>query len=122
MLKNLTKILIVIFTLVSFNVNAQPYWTQKAVQCSTPQDLFAMLDKIESLPVFGAVTVVTSNGIKFDQVPLLLYYNQQKDEFQLVELHSSKVACLIGSGGSVSFDTTKMLQDINDNFRKNDKN
>ena len=117
MFKNLTKILTVICTLISFNVYAQPYWTQKAVQCSTPQDLFGMLDKVEGLPVFGAVTIVTADGVKFDQVPLLLYYNQQKDQFQIIELHSSKVACVIGSGGSVSFDTTKMLEDINNNFR-----
>ena len=118
MFKNLTKILIILSTLISFNVYAQPYWTQKAVQCSTPQDLFGMLDQSEGLPIFGAVTIVTADGIKFDQVPLLVYYNQQKNEFQVIELHSSNVACLIGSGGSVSFDTTKILQDINDNFRK----
>lgn len=97
---------------------AEPRWVQKPVQCSTPQELIQILDKVGSKPLLGGVTIVTQDLINYAEIPLIVYYHPESNEFQIIELHSSNVACLIASGGEVSFRSKKISDDIDKNFMK----
>jgi hypothetical protein len=114
------KLIYLFLLLISISsiATAEPKWVQKPVQCATPQELITILDELGSKPLLGGISIITQDAVNFVGVPLIVYYHLESNEFQIIELHTANVACLIASGNEISFKSKKIEDDINKNFIK----
>lgn len=112
----------IIFTTVALAEHNQPkqqgpQWRYKPIQCSTPKEILDVLQKIGSKPLVGGLSIIT-DGTNYANTPMVMYYNIETNDFQVVEFHSKDTACMIVTGGDVSFDTKKLEENLNKHFNK----
>ncbi len=99
--------------------NAAPQWASKPVQCSTPDEVDALMKYRNQEPLLGAVAAVTFEDAKLP-LPIVLWYGTEDNNFHLVEYNfSSDQACIISIGDGVEFDVEDLVYNRQKKVKKN---
>lgn len=80
----------------------------KPVFCEPSQNIANLLTNAEELAIIGGTNMgLSPNGQTYQSV-IGFYINTKQDTWTIVEWIGSDVACVLGSGRSIEFDTEKM--------------
>ena len=113
----LKKAIILTTLLLSFTTAAlaEPQWRYKPIQCSTPKEILEVLIKMGSKPLVGGLSIIT-DGTNYANTPMVMYYNIETNDFQIIEFHSKNTACMVATGGDVSFDIEELSKNLKKHF------
>ena len=92
------KSLLLLLTLIPLSVNAEPYWAQKPVQCSTREEAIAYAARFDEVPVVVLSGLVMSqNGVGYN-AQYILAGNEETQTWTLIEMSTEEQACVLAQG------------------------
>lgn len=109
----------IIFTTVALaeHDHQGPEWKYKPIQCSTSKQVLQVLQEMGSKPLVGGLSLIT-DGTNNAITPMVMYYNMETNDFQIVEFHNKNSACIVTAGGDISFDTKKLEENLEKHLNK----
>ena len=98
----LTALISLFFT---SQLQAEPYWAQKPVQCGPTQEVMDRIDADGLKPLMmmtGNARVENTKRV----LPYAFYYDMEEQFWIMVEFFNEETSCVVGVGQGVSFDVT----------------
>jgi hypothetical protein len=90
-------------------------WAQKPIQCDTPGEILEVLKKYNEQPIIGGMGVAMMQNGQFSNLPVIWFFNKEKDTWTLVEWNmQGDQACILasGSGSKFKFEDLPFLKDL----------
>tara|TARA_R100000951_G_scaffold105567_1_gene99446 strand:- start:1287 stop:1649 length:363 start_codon:yes stop_codon:yes gene_type:complete len=102
-----TKIILtaLISLFLTSQLQAEPYWAQKPVQCGPTQEVMDRIDQDGLKPLMMMTGNARVENIK-KVLPYAFYYEVDEQFWIMVEFFSAETVCVVGVGQGVNFDVS----------------
>jgi hypothetical protein len=93
------SISVIVFSNLAF---AAPYWAEKPIQCASPKEVFARLDRDGLVPLFSS----TGNARVENEIYTKMYamlYNADNGKWAFIEFFDEQTTCVVVVGEGVDF-------------------